>query len=152
MNKTQIIQAEHVALYLCFCLTFIYSFINSCDNLIHLIIYLLWARLHTWEKISRNQWRVLNTVVTWLTNKTTYWESILWWTLVYLLLSCFCQKIVSVLMMSLKSEKILSRGWWGAFEQEIMMVRGSGAVLAMSLQYIYMVRGDYIRWTLGYRG
>ena len=41
MNKTQIIQAEHVALYLCFCLTFIYSFINSCDNLIHLIIYLL---------------------------------------------------------------------------------------------------------------
>ena len=26
---------------------------------------------------------------------------------------------------------------------DIMMVRGSGAIQAMALQYIYMVRGDY---------
>ena len=152
MNKTQIIQAEHVALYLYFYLTFIYSLINSCDNLIHLIIYLLWVRLHTWEKVSRNQWRVVNTVVTWLTNKTTYWESILWWTLVYLLLSCFVKRLCQYLTMNRKSEKILSRRVMGStWAGDIMIVRGSGAILAIALQYIYMVRGDYTWWTFGYR-
>lgn len=40
--------------------------------------------------------------------------------------------------------EILSRRIMGSTRAgDIMMVRGSGAILAMALQYIYMVRGDY---------
>lgn len=60
-----------------------------------------------------------------------------------LITELFCQKIVSVLMMNLKNE-ILSRRIMGSTRAgDIMMVRGSGAILAIALQYIYMVRGDY---------